>query len=303
MMKIVSPLTLQNTVKKEFEIPVQKIIALYRDKYAISVDKYFIGVDNISVYKCMASGLMFYHPLAVGDSFFYEELQKLGWYYPNWKWENQYVASFIKPEAEVLEIGCGDGHFLSRMQSDKKIIPTGIELNLQAAQNLRQKGIEVISETVEEYAKANKKKFDVVCCFQVLEHVPNIQEFIESCLSLLKIGGVLAFAVPNNVPFLYGYDVYHALNLPPHHQSLWNKETFSKIPFIFKNIYPVSIQADPIDIGQFQAYMKFYKESFGKEKLSYWFVKRFVPKKFWHLAAKLLKTEGRNIVAVYCKKG
>ncbi|GAB4128537.1 MAG: hypothetical protein OHK0045_02870 [Raineya sp.] len=300
-MEILSPLTSSKNVKKILDIEAQNIVDLYKKDYGIRVDSHFRNCDAISIYRCLDTNLMFYHPVVVGDGVFYEQLQELGWYYPSWKWENQYVASFIKPESEILEIGCGDGHFLSKMLSDKKIVPTGIELNQQAAQNLMKKGIEVVSETVEEYAKVSRKRFDVVCCFQVLEHVPNPLEFVESCCSLLKKGGILAFAVPNNTPFLYGYDVFHTLNLPPHHQTLWNKASLNYLSTIFP-LEILKIEAEPIDVAQIAAYIESYRKFFGRDSLGYFLMKNFLPKRLWKFFAYLMKMKGRNIVAVYKKK-
>jgi 2-polyprenyl-3-methyl-5-hydroxy-6-metoxy-1,4-benzoquinol methylase len=301
-MKILSPITLREDVEKVLDIKTQDIIDLYKKDYDISVDSYFRDCDSISIYRCLNTDLMFYHPVIVGDGLFYEQLQKLGWYYPSWKWENELVSSYVQSGASLLEIGCGDGHFLHKMRVDKNTYSVGIELNEKAAQNVNNKGIEVITDTIENYSKMTNKKFDVVCCFQVLEHVPNIHEFIESCISLLNSGGTLAFAVPNNTPYLYGYDIFHTLNLPPHHQSLWNKNSFSKLSSIFPELELIDVKSEPIDIGQFQAYMLHYKKFFEKEKLSYFLIKKVLPKFFWVRAARLIGVEGRNIVAIYKKK-
>jgi 2-polyprenyl-3-methyl-5-hydroxy-6-metoxy-1,4-benzoquinol methylase len=300
-MTILSPLTLRQNTTKVLHIKTEEIVRLYKKDYNIDVGSYFENLDFIEIYKCSETGLMFYYPSVVGDGNFYEQLHHLGWYYPSWKWEHHCVSSYIQPNTSVLEIGCGDGHFLSRVKVEKSISATGIEINKKAIINAEKKGVHIINETVENYSKTTTEKFDVVCCFQVLEHIPNTYEFIESCISLLRPNGILAFAVPNNNPYLYGYDVFHTLNLPPHHQSLWNKQAFSQLSMIFPKIQLVHLEAEPIDANQFGAYMFHYKNFFKKEKLSYFVIKNFLPKLFWTRIAKLMHIEGRNLVAVYKK--
>lgn len=43
----------------------------------------------------------------------------------------------------------------------------------------------------------------------------------------------MIIAVPNNNPYLFEWDDYHTLNLPPHHAGLWNKAVFKKLERIF----------------------------------------------------------------------
>ena len=58
-------------------------------------------------------------------------------------------------------------------------------------------------------------------------------------LTVLKKGGKMIIAVPNNNPYLFEWDDYHTLNLPPHHAGLWNKTVFKNIEntFSIKNIH------------------------------------------------------------------
>lgn len=302
MKEILSPITLQNNVKKILDIPSATIVDLYKNEYNIDISKEFKDCANISIYKCHYTSLMFYNPMIAGDGKFYEQLQKIPWYYPTWKWENDQVLSFIKPNSTVLEIGCGDGHFLEKTKINKNIIPLGIELNKLAAKNVQNKGIEIVTDTLEVFSKNTIKKFDFICCFQVLEHISNIREFIECCISLLNKDGILAFAVPNNTPYLFGYDVFHTLNLPPHHQSLWNAKVFKQLPTVFTDLELVSISTEPLDNIQVTAYMNSYKRYFKKDKIIYILIRKFLPKFLWVKAAKFLRIEGRNVVVVFKKK-
>lgn len=95
------------------------------------------------------------------------------------------------------------------------------------------KGLRVKNQLIEPFAEENNDKYDVVCSFQVLEHIYDIKNFIDGCCKALKKGGKLIFAVPNNNPYYLKYDKLNTLNLPPHHAGLWNKESFLRLVNFF----------------------------------------------------------------------
>jgi 2-polyprenyl-3-methyl-5-hydroxy-6-metoxy-1,4-benzoquinol methylase len=147
-----------------------------------------------------------------------------------WKWEHQKVKECIdelkKDNLKILEIGCAQGDFLSRMQSEGHST-TGLELNRAAAQEAQRKGVRVLLESIEEHARQHIHTYDVVCSFQVMEHIANIGEVIDASLSVLKPGGRLFISVPNNDSFL-SLDM-NVLNMPPHHMGLWNARSLQAL--------------------------------------------------------------------------
>ena len=92
----------------------------------------------------------------------------------------------------------------------------------------------------------NPQRYDIICSFQVLEHVTEVGEFIDACLKCLKPGGLLIYAVPNNNPFLYKHDKFNVLNLPPHHAGLWNKISLLNIEKFF-DLTVINYKVEPID--------------------------------------------------------
>ncbi|CAI4222081.1 unnamed protein product [Auanema sp. JU1783] len=51
--------------------------------------------------------------------------------------------------------------------------------------------------TIEEFARSNEKGFDVVVASEILEHVADIDSFVESCARATKTGGSLFFTTIN----------------------------------------------------------------------------------------------------------
>lgn len=129
---MISPITGTPNVKLEHTIPVKDIIEGYRSVYNIDVSFNFKNLEFIELYKCQESGFLFYYPLSIsGSESFYEELQRIPWYYQDWKWEYQIVMDHFKGVNKLLEIGCGDGAFLAKM-SKSGTECLGLELNNQA---------------------------------------------------------------------------------------------------------------------------------------------------------------------------
>jgi hypothetical protein len=74
-------------------------------------------------------------------------------------------------------------------------------------------------------------------------------------LKALKKGGKLIIGVPNSNPFLYKYDKYHTLNLPPHHMGLWNKFSLANLA----NYFPMSVDniiVEALQQHEFEYYFK-----------------------------------------------
>jgi SAM-dependent methyltransferase len=214
-------------------IPVKIIIKGYRDLLDMDVSEYFTGLDEIYIYECLDTGFRFYYPENIfGNESFYADLQKKAFYYNPWVWENNAALKNITAGSKILEAGCGTGSFLEGMKK-RGFDCTGLELNQKAVDVCRQKGLNVQRELLEEHRVDHAGMYDVCCSFQVLEHVYDVNSFINSSLACLRPGGKLIIAVPNNNPWYHRHDKLNTLNMPPHHSGLWNKKTFMELPRFF----------------------------------------------------------------------
>ncbi len=185
--------------------------------------------QDISQMLCEKCGLIFFDPMITGDEAFYASLQKIDWYYMTNKKEYQYAKQFITSTDKVLDVGSGKGAFAKLLSTSNYV---GLDLSVGAKELAKENGVLIQNETIQEHACKNAEKYDVVCSFQVLEHVSNPFEFIEAQLKALKRNGLLIIAVPSENSFLR-YVVNGALNMPPHHVTRWCDKSLEHIAMLF----------------------------------------------------------------------
>jgi SAM-dependent methyltransferase len=299
MTSILSPVTGKHATKKEFDIPV----SIIKDRYNainINVDRFFPNLQSIELRKCEATGYRFYYPFSIfGDDLFYQELQSENESYYIRRWEHTIALTHLNENENVLEVGSGSGYFLEFLKQ-KKINAVGLELNQKAVKEANQKGLEIKNQLLEDFVGDKAGQFDVVCSFQVLEHITNIKSYFEHSINALKKGGKIIIGVPNNNPYIFKHDIFHTLNLPPHHAGLWDKNSFKKL----EQVYPIKlnhIYFEPLSEYKewYLTQVKYYK---NKNKLL-GFLLGAVPRPLYKAVLKLLKNkiEGRNILAVFEK--
>lgn len=102
--------------------------------------------------------------------------------------------------AAVLDIGCGEGHFLQECARRGAARVTGQEFRLASARYARDHcGVDdVRTVPFEDRAAWPDGEFDVVCSFDVVEHVHDLRAFFEQCLRVLRPGGFMLHATPGS---------------------------------------------------------------------------------------------------------
>jgi 2-polyprenyl-3-methyl-5-hydroxy-6-metoxy-1,4-benzoquinol methylase len=273
---------------------------LYNTDLKIDVKKYF-KTDKLEFHKCKKCGYNFYTPGDVaGDAEFYYYLQMNEWYYLRNKYEHQIAYSFINRYESVLEIGCGEGAFLEVLK-ENGINSTGLELNKKAIEIGRKKNLNILNETIQVHSENNS--YNVICTFQVLEHIFEINSFLSSCINSLKDKGKLIIALPNNDSFIkYSNDT---LNMPPHHMGLWNKKSLSFLPNIFPEIILEEIIEEPLQSYHIDYFVNTWNDRFinkiwGLRTIYHrLFLSKFVKKLVYLFRNKIV---GHTMIAIYSKK-
>jgi 2-polyprenyl-6-hydroxyphenyl methylase / 3-demethylubiquinone-9 3-methyltransferase len=103
---------------------------------------------------------------------------------------------------KVIDIGCGGG-ILTESLAKKGAVVTGIDLSLHSLEIAKQHAkksklnIKYRVENIENLAKNNPASYDVVCCMEMLEHVPEPARTIAACAKILKPGGHVFFSTIN----------------------------------------------------------------------------------------------------------
>jgi SAM-dependent methyltransferase len=210
-------------------LDVHDIVTLFRTRMKVEIGNEFKGLTTIDYYKSNATGLYFFDPLITGSEGFYEQLQKQSFYYPDERGEFQYAARLVKAHQKVLEIGCGKGVFADFIPSATYI---GLEFNASAVQRARARGLTVLKESIEHHATTHNGAYDIVCAFQVLEHVSDIVGFITSSIAALRPGGLIIYTVPNTDSFLR-WSVNNILAVPPHHVTMWTDQALRAVARLF----------------------------------------------------------------------
>jgi len=301
MLTIISPVTGKNNVELIKEISLDVLVGFYKKKFNIDVKNFFPNNGKLYLYKCIESGYRFFYPSVEGDGNFYAQLQNYPWYYSDWKWENETALKFIKNGDKVLDVGSAKGSFIKHLMSNGNNV-IGLETNSRAAAEARLSGVNVYEEHLDIFVKRGINDFDVVCFFQVLEHIYDVKQTIEDTLTVLKTGGKLIISVPNNSSFI-GLDKEGYLNMPPHHAGLWDEKSLVSLTKIF-GIKLISLEFEPLQKYHFNYYFNI--------KIGYFIQEKFgVLGKIFNRAIVLIltplfilfrnKIKGHTILAVYQK--
>lgn len=141
----------------------------------------------------------------------------------------------------MLEIGAGRGAFARRIRAKSY---RGLEFSPAAIERARAAGVELRRETVEEHAARHPGSSDVVCAFQVLEHVSDPRSFLAAAVRCLRPGGSLIVSVPAEDSFMAA-DRFDVLNMPPHHLTRWTDRALGAVAGLL-GLHQRAIEHEPL---------------------------------------------------------
>lgn len=295
------PITNSENIQLVEKIASVKIETFY-DQLGVETRNVFKNIDHILKYHSTDSGYSFYYPFSIqGTASLYEALEKFEWYYQEQKWEHLTTLNLIAQGNKLLEIGCGQGSFLMAAKKKNGGNPVGLELNQHAVDKAVSLGLNVYNRDLTSFSVENQNCFDIVCLFQVLEHIAQPVLFLQQALRTLKEGGKLIVCVPNN-DALVNRDKENPLNLPPHHMGLWNRQSLN---FLI-NVLPVKVELiedEPLQPYHLDWYVRtLLKKIFGV-RLYYWIIsKTIIPRLVKTIIVdRASKIQGHSILAVYKK--
>ena len=123
----------------------------------------------------------------------------------------------------LVDVGCGGG-ILAEAMAQRGATVTGIDMGeapLSVARLHREEsGVEVDYHhcTAEALAEREPEAFDIACCLEMLEHVPEPGAVVAACARLVRPGGELYFSTINRNPKAFAFALVgaeHLLRLLP----------------------------------------------------------------------------------------
>jgi SAM-dependent methyltransferase len=91
----------------------------------------------------------------------------------------------------LLEIGCGNGFLLAAARRRGWLEVAGVEPSVDAVRQAPAGLAAAIKRDIMRPGLFPAERFDAVCLFQVLDHIPDPGELLRECLSVLRPGGCL----------------------------------------------------------------------------------------------------------------
>jgi len=105
------------------------------------------------------------------------------------------ISGFVAPDARVLDVGCGDGSLLQRLEDDKQVDGRGIELSQRGVNDAVARGLSVVQGDADhDLATYPDDAFDFVILSQTLQATHNPRTVVEE---LLRIGRKAVISFPN----------------------------------------------------------------------------------------------------------
>src|SRR3989344_1664925 len=174
------------------------------------------------------------------------------------------ASGFANPRNDrmkLLDIGCGNGFFLEVALRLGIRNLYGIEPGISSIQKARPTVRKKIKQGIFKKGMYKKNFFDIVTCFQTLDHVTSPTTFLRDIKEVLKTGGIVLFVVHNTDGLsvkLLGekspiFDIEHIyLFNKKSLKLLFAKHGFKNVQvFDVKNTYPLGYWTRMFPIPQF----------------------------------------------------
>ena len=192
---------------------------------------------DYSMWRCRETGLEFAWPMLPGNVELYEWLSSFAAYYPAVRWEYEAVRQHLEAQdtqtgrAKVLDVGCGKGNFLAKLDFLPRGLRYGIDLNEPGVAACRQQGFQAFCGTIDAALDSRflrPSEFSAVTSFHCLEHVGAPVDFVRSLAALAAPGGRVFISTPYS-PMSFEADWFDVLNHPPHHLTRWNLHSYRRL--------------------------------------------------------------------------
>ncbi len=127
-------------------------------------------------------------------------------------------------DKRLLEIGCGLGYYPEILQDLTNVTYLGVDLNPSAVAKVRGKGFNVIEGEISSLPE--KKPFDIIIFFDLLEHIPDPHLFFDCLKRRLSQRGKILFSTPSTDSIVSRISGARWVSyITPQHVLLYNKKS------------------------------------------------------------------------------
>lgn len=136
-----------------------------------------------------------------------------------------FVKQYLPEKSEVCEIGCGMGGILLPFKLNGHNI-TGVDLGVEYIEIGKNIDLNLSVGDIDLLIK-DGKKFDLIIVNHVLEHIPEIKEFLYKTKEILNEMGLIYIAVPGILSIPYNYNFNSLMFLQNAHCWHFTRNTLS----------------------------------------------------------------------------
>jgi SAM-dependent methyltransferase len=192
------------------------LISMWRIVFKVDARPSLGAAERIGLWQS-PTGLYFFDPMREGDEGFYTGfysrlLKRKLWSQDSSRDAFALAARHIAPGQRVLDVGCGFASFRAAIPAADY---TGLDPNFGGVEG-------VLRESLREHLVANSGAYDVVCAFEVLEHLTSPASMFADMLKAARPGGLVIVSVPHTPSAAMRIPNF-LINAPPHHLTLWTE--------------------------------------------------------------------------------
>lgn len=141
----------------------------------------------------------------------------------------EYCERYGVPTGTLVEVGPGFGTFCAvATKSGRFRRVIAVEPTPQLAEACRSRGVTVVEKRIED-AAADLSPADVLCAFEVIEHLFEPARFIADCARVVAPGGLLVLSCPNGLGFDIATLREKALAVDAEHVNLFNPASLGEL--------------------------------------------------------------------------